>query len=308
MCAKAADKPPTAVVREEKVKKLITIYYIYKPALTGKPGVKIDKTMQPRNKLNLYPLIIILALCLLPLFSQAQKKSKMAADGFNAAGSDAKAIALADKVIQNMGGYDAWNNTRYIAWTWRNQYHIWDKFQNRYRLERGDTLVVIADLNTKEGVAYSNGKEIKDPDRRNKLITGMYPSWANDSYWLALPFKLKDSGVTLKYKGEGKTQTGTDADLIELTFKGVGVTPDNRYILAIDKTSGLITEWSFFRNYADEKPTFTRPWTDYHQYGKIKLASSRGDAPMGMNNIAVTQKIPDEVFNSPTPVNKALIK
>jgi hypothetical protein len=87
--------------------------------------------MQPKNKLNLYPLLLILGLCLLPLFSQAQKKSKMAADGFNAAGSDAKAIALADKVIKNMGGYDAWNNTRYIAWTWRNQYHIWDKFQNR---------------------------------------------------------------------------------------------------------------------------------------------------------------------------------
>lgn len=265
--------------------------------------------MQPRREAqNRYLLLFIWALCLLPFFSMAQKKSKMAADGFNAAGSDAKAVALADQVIKNMGGYEAWNKTRYIAWTWRNQYHIWDKFENRYRLERGDTLVVIADLNTKEGVAYRNGEEIKDPARRQKLITGMYPSWANDSYWLAMPFKLKDSGVTLKYKGEGKTQTGADADLIEVTFKGVGVTPDNRYILAIDKASGLITEWSFFRNYADEKPSFTRTWTDYQQYGKIKLASSRGDAAVNMSNIAVTQNIPAEVFNSPTPVNKASIK
>lgn len=261
-----------------------------------------------RNSISLNLQIILLALCLLPYLSQAQNKSKNAANGFNAAGSDAKAIALVDKVIKNMGGYDAWNKTRYIAWTWRGQYHIWDKFQNRYRLERGDTLVVIADLNTKEGVAYSRGNEIKDAERRTKLISGMYPSWANDSYWLAMPFKLKDSGVTLKYKGEGKTQTGADADLIEVTFKGVGVTPDNRYILAVDKASGLITEWSFFRNYNDEKPAFTRPWIDYQAYGKIKLASNRGDAPVNMSDIAVTQNIPVEVFNSPTPVNKALVK
>jgi hypothetical protein len=250
---------------------------------------------------------ILLFFCLLPLLSQAQEKNKTAAEGFNAAGSDAQAIALADKVIKNMGGYDAWNNTRYIAWTWRNQYHIWDKFQNRYRLERGDTLVVVADLNTKQGKAYRDGQEITSP-RAAKLIQNMYPSWANDSYWLAMPFKLKDSGVTLKYKGEGKTQAGAEADLIELTFKGVGVTPDNRYIFAVDKSSGLITEWSFFRNYADEKPSFTRPMTNYQQYGKIKLPSGRGDAPMNMSHIAVTQKIPDKIFNSPTPVNKALVK
>lgn len=259
-------------------------------------------------KFNVCWLVLIGILSGLPLAGQAQKKSKKAANGFNLAGSDAKAVALADKVIKNMGGSEAWNKTRYIAWTWRNQYHIWDKYENRYRLERGDTLVVIADLDTKAGIAYRNGEEIKDAARQQKLVSSMYASWANDSYWLAMPFKLKDSGVTLKYKGEGKTQAGADADLIELTFKGVGVTPDNRYILAVDKNAGLITEWSFFRNYTDEKPAFTRVWTDYQPYGKIKLAASRGDAAVNMSNIAVTQNIPAEVFNSPTPVNKDLIK
>ena len=276
--------------------------------LVSRIKIFLEIMKQKTPELNACYLVVIFILCLLPFLSQAQKKNKLAADGFNAADSDAKAIALADKAIKNMGGYDAWNKTRYIAWTWRNQYHIWDKFQNRYRLERGDTLVVIGDLNTKEGVAYRRGAEIKDPAQRQKLINGMFPSWANDSYWLAMPFKLKDRGVTLKYKGEGKTQAGADADLIEVTFKGVGVTPDNRYVLAIDKTSGLVTEWSFFRNYADEKPAFTRVWADYQQYGKIKLASDRGDAAVNMSNIAVTQNIPAEVFNSPTPVNKALIK
>ena len=48
--------------------------------------------------------------------------------------------------------------------------------------------------------------------------------WINDTYWLVMPFKLKDSGVTLKYVGDGKTQAGDDADVLAMTFKNVGVT------------------------------------------------------------------------------------
>lgn len=218
--------------------------------------------------------------------------------------SDPQAVALADKVIKNMGGKKAWNNTRYLAWGWRDQYHVWDKFENNFRWEK-DTLVVIANLETREGKAYSKGKDISETTAGKKLIQNMYPVWANNSYWFIMPFKLRDNGVTLKYKGPGQSKAGEEADLIELTFKEVGVTPNNRYILAIDKKSGLVTEWSFFRNYADQKPGFTMAWTNYRPYGNIKLSSGRGeDAKMGMTHIAVAQQVPDNVFNSPMPIKK----
>ncbi|QNF33535.1 hypothetical protein HUW51_12680 [Adhaeribacter swui] len=221
--------------------------------------------------------------------------------------SDEQALALADKVIKNMGGTKNWNNTRYIAWSWLGQYHIWDKFENKFRYEK-DTLVVVSDLKTKEGTVYSKGKVLTDEAQKQKILDKQYAIWANNSYWLLMPFKLRDNGVTLKYKGEGKTQTGADVDLIELTFKDVGVTPNNRYILGVDKKSGLVTEWSFFRNATDEKPTFTRPWADYQKYGKFKIASNRGDAKMSMTDIVVSQNLNSDLFNSPTPINKALVK
>ncbi len=224
-----------------------------------------------------------------------------------ASGSDAQAVALADKVIRNMGGVKNWNNTRYIAWTWRDQYHIWDKFENKFRYEK-DTLVVVSDLTTKQGMVYSKGKLLTNEAQVQKILSNQYAVWANNSYWLLMPFKLRDQGVNLKYKGEGKTQTGAAADLLEVTFQNVGVTPNNRYILAIDKNSGLITEWSFFRNAADEKPGFTRPWINYQSYGKIKIASGRGDSKMDMSNISVAQNLNEDLFDSPTPVNKATIK
>lgn len=222
-------------------------------------------------------------------------------------GSDERAVALADKVIKNMGGTKNWNNTRFIAWSWLGQYHIWDKYENKFRYEK-DTLVVISDLKTKRGTVYSKGQVLADTAKSRDILNKQYAVWANNSYWLLMPFKLRDNGVTLQYKGEGKTQTGADADLIELTFKEVGVTPNNRYILAVDKKSGLVTEWSFFRNATDEKPGFTRPWADYKNYGKIKIAANRGDEKMGMQDIVVSQNVNSDLFNSPTPVNKALVK
>ena len=38
------------------------------------------------------------------------------AEGFNAAASDDKAIALADQVMEKMGGRKNWDNTRYLHW------------------------------------------------------------------------------------------------------------------------------------------------------------------------------------------------
>ncbi len=221
--------------------------------------------------------------------------------------SDERAIALADKVIISMGGTKNWNNTRFIAWSWLGQYHIWDKYENKFRYEK-DTLVVISDLKTKKGTVYSKGKVLPDTAKSREILNKQYAVWANNSYWLLMPFKIRDNGVTLKYKGEGKTQVGADVDLIELTFKEVGVTPNNRYILGIDKKSGLITEWSFFRNATDEKPGFTRPWTDYQTYGKIKISAGRGDEKMSMKDIVVSQNLNSDLFNSPTPVNKELVK
>ena len=44
-----------------------------------------------------------------------------------------------------------------------------------------------------------------------------------------MPYKLKDSGVTLKYKGQDTLETGHPAEKLQLTFEEVGKTPENKY-------------------------------------------------------------------------------
>ena len=183
-----------------------------------------------------------------------------AAEGFDAAGSDPKAVAIADRVMREMGGYDAWQNSRYFGWGFfGNQYQLWDKQTGDYHWEQ-DTLVANYNLGTKQGRVYSRGQDISATPAGQKLLEGMPARWNNNAWWLLMPFKLKDSGVTLTYQGTTKTMAGQPADELRLTFKNVGTTPDNRYEILVNPSTGLVDEWAYFPQATDTIPAFRRRW------------------------------------------------
>lgn len=218
---------------------------------------------------------------------------------------DARAKALAQQALKNMGGQDGWDKTRFLAWTFNGQYQVWDKHQDKFRWEK-DSIVAILDTNTKDGKVYIEGKELQNQEEKQKLLERAYALWINNSYWLVMPFKLQDPGVNLKHIGEGKTMDGAAADMLEMTFENVGLTPQNKYHLWIDKDKGLVTQWAFFRNYTDAESAFTRHWSDYKDYGKIKLASNRSNpqSEFKLDHIAAPANVPVTVFNCPTPIQK----
>jgi hypothetical protein len=218
------------------------------------------------------------------------------APGFDAAGSDPRAIALADRAMEAMGGRAAWDATRVIAWTIFNRSHVWDKWTGDYRLT-ADTTLVIMNVNTRAGRAWQKGVEVTDAARRDEILARAVSIWINDSYWLLMPYKLKDSGVTLRHAGEKPSGDGRAADVIELTFKGVGDTPDNRYRVWIDRESGLVSQWSFFKSAADAEPRFTLPWTDWQAFGAIKLATGRGRTDV--TGIRVSTEADAAAFSAP---------
>lgn len=222
-----------------------------------------------------------------------------------AAQADPRAQALAQKVLDSMGGRKGWDDTRYLAWTFNDQYQIWDKRKNRFRWER-DSIVAVIDTQTRDGKVYVKGQELHDPEEKQKLLDRAYALYINNSYWLVMPFKLLDPGVTLKYVGEDTTMDNARADVLEMTFDAVGLTPQNKYRIWVDKEQGLVTQWAFFRKSTDEAPTFTRRWTGYKDYGKIKLASDRSNpqSDFELFHIASPKSVPEKVFNSPTPVKK----
>ncbi len=260
-------------------------------------------------------LSLILTSCVVLLMACGTKApagsagSNPPAPGFNLAGSDAKAVALADEVMTALGGRKAWDETRYIRWNFFGRRSLlWDKTKGRVRIEMPDEkTTILLNIADQTGQVERMGVALTEPDSLKKYLEQGRRIWINDSYWLVMPYKMKDSGVTLKYLGEGKTEAGDPSDMLELTFTNVGVTPQNKYHIHVRKSDHLMTQWSFFGNYSDEKPRFTNPWANYQRCGAILLSGDRG-GDRKLTDVAVFKKVPESAFTSLNALDLRLLQ
>lgn len=219
------------------------------------------------------------------------------APGFNTAGSDPKAIEIADQVMLAMGGRANWDNTHYLKWTFFGRRTIvWDKWENRVRVDFIDRpLKILVDLDEMTGSVKQNGIKLTHPDSVSYYVERGRNIWINDSYWLIMPFKLKDSGVTLKYLGQKNNELDIPSDVLELTFQNTGITPQNKYHVYVNPSSHLVTQWDYFPKATDEEPEFSSLWGGYAPYGNIVLSNNRGKSGI-LTNIAVYEYLQDSVF------------
>jgi hypothetical protein len=245
-------------------------------------------------------LVPSIALVTLFLLAPPVLAENPAAEGFDAAGSDAKAIAIADQVMAAMGGRAPWDQTRYLSWNFFGlRTHVWDRWSGDHRFMQGNRLVLM-NIGSKQGRAWTDGEELAGEDLA-KALDDTYKAWINDSYWLLMPYKLKDSGVTLTYKEEGALADGRPADVLQLTFKGVGVTPQNKYDVYVSQDKHLVEQWSYYPTADLSEPQFTTPWAKWTQHGKVLLSGDRGQRQL--TNIKVFDQLPGTVFADPAPVD-----
>ncbi|MDX1502182.1 MAG: hypothetical protein R3325_07450 [Thermoanaerobaculia bacterium] len=250
------------------------------------------------------PLCLLLAALALPAFCEGHNPP---AEGFDLAGSDPKAIEIADAVMEKMGGREAWDATRFLTWKFFDRrLHVWDKWTGDLRVEgtdreSGQEYTILMNLHTGEGRAFRDGAEVTDPEELEKMLDSGEAAWINDGYWMFMPYKLKDSGVTLGYLGEGAMADGRAADVLELTFEGVGRTPQNKYHVYVARDSGLVEQWDFYSDAGDAEPRFQIPWRGWTRHGGILLSADRGET--GHTGIAVFEELPASVFSSPEPID-----
>ncbi|MDX1477346.1 MAG: hypothetical protein R3301_06540 [Saprospiraceae bacterium] len=209
---------------------------------------------------------------------------------------DKRALKLADAVMESMGGAENWEKTRYLQWTFfGSRKWWWDKWTGNVRMEsQRDDLRIAMNIHDKTGKVFRMGKEEASPDSLNHFLDRGYRMWINDSYWLVMPFKLRDPGTSLSYLGRDTTTTGQPAEVLELTFADVGVTPDNKYHIYVDPDQKLVVQWNYFRNYTDPEPRFRSAWTNYRRYGQILLSDGRGDRSLA--DLAVYDHLPAALF------------
>ena len=218
-----------------------------------------------------------------------------AAPGFLFAESDSLAIRLADTLMYTMGNRLNWDSTRYLRWNFFGmRRHLWDRHTGRVRIESlRDSTTFLLNVWDSTGVVYEGRRPLDSLEAAPRLQDGV-SIWINDSYWLVMPFKLKDSGTRLRYLGDSLTQNNRPAHLLELTFADVGDTPENKYHVWIDQKSGLVSQWAFYKTAEDPKPLFVNSWSDYATHGRVLLSGRRGKNIL--TEIAVLDSVPERLF------------
>lgn len=248
----------------------------------------------------------LLFLCLILSCDTKNQDSNSGSARFNAENSDERAIEIADDVMESMGGRKNWEDTRHISWHFfDSRKHFWDKHTGDVRIESlNNDLKILMNINTMEGRVFKDGSEINHPDSLSKYLERGKNFWINDSYWLLMPYKLKDPGVTLKYMGEETLEDGSETDVLQLTFEDVGATPENKYLVYVDQDKKLVTQWAFFRQASQDSPDFKNTWEDYNKHGNILISGKRGDR--SLNNIATYESLPERIYTSFEPVEDIL--
>ena len=225
------------------------------------------------------------------------------------ASPSAETVAL--RVMDAMGGEEAWSNTRFIRFSFAGERtHWWDKREGRHRLEGktrdGKPFVMLHNVNTRQGEAWVGGRRAEG-DQARELLEQAYTDWINDTYWLVMPYKLLDPGVLLSYVGEEKID-GVDYDKLLLRFQNAGLAPSVRYWAYVNKDTQLMDRWAYVPESPPGSPPAEWLWQGWQPFGDILLAPTRtqvgGDGKLELSGIAVMESMPDSVFTSPGPVTK----
>jgi hypothetical protein len=209
------------------------------------------------------------------------------ATNFNANESDPAAVELADSVMLLAGGHENWSKTKFISWSTPERMLIWDTRNGKLRIEnQKENSIYLVDLNTGQGRVQQNGKEITDPAALKNMLAKARFTWVNDIYALAMPFRLKDAGATLKYMGEDSLK-GNLYNVLQLTLASEGTNQD-KYKVYVDIKAKVIRYWAYFADVRQDTASFIREWT-HDKYGNVMLSG-------GSDGAKVDEELPDSTF------------
>ncbi len=222
--------------------------------------------------------------------------------------ADERSSAIAERMVEAMGGQENWNHARFISFTFLRRGRAlnltWDRYMGRYRLEAkndaGIPYVVLMNLKTRQGKVYLDGREVKGGKELSGFLNGALAVWHGETYWFLMPFKWKDEGVVLNY--EGQEQIGSVVyDVVHLTFENVGRTSGDQFWAYVNPETHLMERWKFTLESGVEGDF---EWTRWKRVGGILVATERigKQESIRFEDIVVTDRMPDSVFHSPEPV------
>ncbi|MEQ9307003.1 MAG: hypothetical protein RJQ14_24025 [Marinoscillum sp.] len=141
--------------------------------------------------------------------------------------SGQKAETLTDKMLHALNA-EAYDSLKIIEWDYpRGHSFIWRKAEDSV-VVMWDSYSVTFKTKTLDGGAFENDTRLKGQAHADAL-TKAWEFFANDSFWLVAPFKVRDPGTSRQYV---KTERG---EAILVTYASGGVTPGDSYLWILDE-------------------------------------------------------------------------
>lgn len=161
----------------------------------------------------------------------------------------ARAEKLADEMLAALNE-DAYQSLEQISWTFpRGHSFVWDKAIDSVSV-KWDNSVVRFCTSTLQGYASQNGKKIEG-SLKEELLQKAWAHFANDSFWLVAPYKIRDPGTTREYV----KLIGAEGLLVH--YSSGGVTPGDSYLWIIGQ---------------DKRPIAWRMWTQIIPIGGLEFS------------------------------------
>ncbi len=206
---------------------------------------------------------------------------------------DLKSKKIIDKSIEKMGGYENWDQIKYLEWEQSGKKIYWNKHNNHVRVENKNNNTTTL-LNTKDlykSKAYKGQKIITDSLLSSEQIKRDLRHWKMSIYKLAMPWKLEDPGVYVKYIKKGKTETNTTANILEITFDN----NNSKYWAYITTKQNLLEQCDYFNNKKKSIKKFSLYWNNYQKLQNV-LLSFNSKTKKGPKNLKVQQDYKPNFF------------
>ena len=138
-----------------------------------------------------------------------------------------EAEALADKMLAALN-FQAYDSIRVLEWSFPGGHHfVWNKREDRVEV-KWKTYKVDLHLSTLEGSAWKN-EVLLTGDRKENALRKAWQYFANDSFWLVAPYKIRDPGT------ERRLVHTREGPALLVTYTSGGVTPGDSYLWLLDE-------------------------------------------------------------------------
>jgi len=265
----------------------------------------------------LLPLLLLLAACGTEEAPPPETAETAPAEaGRTSSFDDPRLDSLYEDMMAEMAPDEGRKRLRYLQFAFvvdrgdgnvTRRHHRWDVWGGRYRVDapvEAGRMVALFNVNDPTGTdeIWLDGAPLTDAARSDSLAQRAHAMFINDSYWLLMPYKWDDPGVTATYLGEEELE-GESYEVVELTFDAVGLTPQNKYRGFVDPETDRMAYWQHFTDADDPEPRFTMAWGDWQRMGPILLSPTRvdldGNLALSFEELEASTTVPADVFTAP---------